>query len=606
MSYPTSGQIICSFDGQVIQNLDITNLNGNGIDTNGHSNIIIKNVIVRHWATSGTTAGIFLNGGSNNSIFSADILVQTILIHGPLPFEMDNIYIQNSPNAIVNNVRLTHGSTGIYCINSSNSTFSFIEGHEQWGPFPRGQLVQWSGCTGGSLSDFSNKCDPATAYTEDNINIFNSTGIQIQRGLIDGNNSGTGEGVIFDDLSSGTVDSVDVINWCCGAFSVYNGGGTPPQGHDVRMTNVRCRDSYLPLPAIRGGGTPSSGGLAFAIGPGTGSNVNITGNYHNLANPGPGPGGIKYQGVIDPTDSINVTDVNFSPRTAILAQLQRDSVSDKNFIVKNGLIINTNLLTAFAGQVGICTANPDANLTLTGTANLNGNVAIAGALSVANQNTSFINIAGISSINSTKIALAANVFINTSTFVVGNTILNSALLNMGNSTVNSTVNSTGMVVGAAVQNTSGFFVGGNTQLTTTNLILGNSSINSVINSTAFSLNGQTIVSSPAFLSLNPNSNISWNMALGFNASFQINSAAIFQAPTNYIVGASYSIFITQANGGNKSLTFSTSGVNFDFGVANNPILSTTAGAIDFIFLIPYQANSTFVSIRCVFNKSALT
>jgi hypothetical protein len=38
-----------------------------------------------------------------------------------------------------------------------HSRLSMIEGHDQRGPFPRGQLVQWNTSSDGLLEDFSNE-----------------------------------------------------------------------------------------------------------------------------------------------------------------------------------------------------------------------------------------------------------------------------------------------------------------------------------------------------------------------------------------------------------------------------------------------------------------
>ena len=55
-------------------------------------------------------------------------------------------------------------------------------------------------------------------------------------------------------------------------------------------------------------------------------------------------------------------------------------MADKDFVVKNGLVVNTNLLYAngTSNRVGINNSNPDASLTVTGTANVSGNVTLTG------------------------------------------------------------------------------------------------------------------------------------------------------------------------------------------------------------------------------------
>lgn len=60
-------------------------------------------------------------------------------------------------------------------------------------------------------------------------------------------------------------------------------------------------------------------------------------------------------------------------------------MADKDFIVKNGLVVNTDLIVAdgSANRVGINNSSPDASLTVTGTANVSANVALGSALIVS-------------------------------------------------------------------------------------------------------------------------------------------------------------------------------------------------------------------------------
>ena len=51
-------------------------------------------------------------------------------------------------------------------------------------------------------------------------------------------------------------------------------------------------------------------------------------------------------------------------------------MANNDFVVKNGLIVNTNLIWANTGKVGINNSTPDAALTVTGAANISGNVTI--------------------------------------------------------------------------------------------------------------------------------------------------------------------------------------------------------------------------------------
>jgi len=64
-------------------------------------------------------------------------------------------------------------------------------------------------------------------------------------------------------------------------------------------------------------------------------------------------------------------------------------VADKDFVVKNGLVVNTSILVANGTKVGVNTASPDAALTVAGTANLQGNVSFTGNEIITVANSTF-------------------------------------------------------------------------------------------------------------------------------------------------------------------------------------------------------------------------
>jgi len=63
-------------------------------------------------------------------------------------------------------------------------------------------------------------------------------------------------------------------------------------------------------------------------------------------------------------------------------------MADKAFVVKNGLVVNTNLIYANNGSVGINTATPSANLDVTGTVNISANLTIG----VVKANTTMVEV----------------------------------------------------------------------------------------------------------------------------------------------------------------------------------------------------------------------
>jgi hypothetical protein len=130
------------------------------------------------------------------------------------------------------------------------------------GPFPRGQCVQFDKCNHSILTDFS--CENSNAsWTEDNINVYESNNVTIRRGLIDGNNSPSGDGVMVESsgipglVTTGLVDSVDAIrqgNGCFGGWGVSN----------VIFANVRA--GWTHCTGWSGRAKPSSNSLVFAGG----------------------------------------------------------------------------------------------------------------------------------------------------------------------------------------------------------------------------------------------------------------------------------------------------------------------------------------------------
>jgi len=132
-------------------------------------------------------------------------------------------------------------------------------------------------------------------------------------------------------------------------------------------------------------------------------------------------------------------------------------MADKDFVVKNGLVVNSSLLIADSAtlRVGINNLSPDATLAVTGTANVVGNVAIIGN-SVF---TGTANISGNTTITGTA-NVTGNAYFLTNIAVNANVLLTNTQLSIGNTTSNASVNST-------------------------TIFIGNTSVNATINTTSF-------------------------------------------------------------------------------------------------------------------------
>jgi hypothetical protein len=243
-------------DGEVIENLRITSTSGAAITVSGRKNVTIRNVHILHAGGPGIT---FSNAD--------DLSIEHVAIeHTGAPVSgansadgLNNIQCLDSARLRVAHVRLLRGSSGIYMIQCPQSELRFVEGRDFRGPFPRGQLVQWDKSPGGLLEDFS-VINPAGSWPEDNVNVYKSQGVTIRRGLVDGNNSPSGVGVIFDGGdATGLVEDVDAVRMGNGCFSAYDGGA------GIIFRRTRCRENIC---TDQGRGLPLSNALMWAGKPG--------------------------------------------------------------------------------------------------------------------------------------------------------------------------------------------------------------------------------------------------------------------------------------------------------------------------------------------------
>jgi len=299
-----SGPIVTTQDGQVIENVHVVSAAGAAITVQGHKKVVIKNARIEHAGGP----GIELGAGAD------DVLIQGVSIEhtgapksgaNPSP-DLVNINCFGASRPTVKSARLTRGSSGIYLLQCPDASLTFIEGHDFRGPFPRGQLVQWDKSDGGVLEDFSVQT-PATTKTDDNVNVYKSVNMQIRRGLIDGNNSPSGVGVIFDgDLGLGVVEDVDAVHMGNGCFSDYAGSD------GVIFRRTRCRENIC---TDQGRGAPLSNALMFCGHPNYTQIRLEQSAYFAACNPG---------NIVWPANSFAVVEVNevdFTLRAPIALKL---------------------------------------------------------------------------------------------------------------------------------------------------------------------------------------------------------------------------------------------------------------------------------------------
>ena len=130
-------------------------------------------------------------------------------------------------------------------------------------------------------------------------------------------------------------------------------------------------------------------------------------------------------------------------------------MTDNIFRIKNGLQVNNNLIFANGGQVGINNTSPDANLTITGTANVQGAFGVTGVTSLVGNVTIVGNTFTVTSANftanniniiSTGVLTVGNSSVNTQTNSTHFFSGNSSVYGYGNSSADVLVNTTGNII----------------------------------------------------------------------------------------------------------------------------------------------------------------
>ena len=168
-------------------------------------------------------------------------------------------------------------------------------------------------------------------WTEDNVSIYRSENCVVRRGLLDGNNSPTGVGVMFENVSSGLVEDVDTIRQGNGSFSAWT-------SQNVIFRRTRARENIC---ADQGRGKPSSGAQIWV---GGGSSMNLRNGALFTA------GGTR--GVFDLTDgSVQVLGLSyatrFDPATDVWTRLPADMLVVANIGKSNAPAAQTYTRSQF-------------------------------------------------------------------------------------------------------------------------------------------------------------------------------------------------------------------------------------------------------------------
>lgn len=310
-SLTPSGPIKVESDNATIENLDINSTSHEecGIFISKRKNVTIKNVNINH-----AGAGICVFNSKNITIESVR-LVNTIKVAGPhcrpgltvqeckessRKSEPENVYkanthnniwIKKSKNVAIKTAYMEKGESGIFAHKTSDLNIENIYCRDIRGPYWRGQCVMVTKSHGANISRFYTRQFLETSSGHDNISAFESNDVVVSDGLVDGNWSRNGVGVIADKGAHNmTVKDVDITHAGTAGVNVWSGakhGDTGTIGDNFTVENVRVRDGHCDGTwYFRKDLGPSSGGRAFAMHPlATGARF-INSQYWNHCRPG--------------------------------------------------------------------------------------------------------------------------------------------------------------------------------------------------------------------------------------------------------------------------------------------------------------------------------
>jgi hypothetical protein len=222
------GPIHSEYAGQIIENMDIYVSSGDAI-TVTDDNVIIRNVRIHH--VDG--AGVSIQGADHVQLLNSEI-INSSPPSGVNPETSENIVnvlVEDSSGFKADHVTVRDGASGFYLLNSPSATLTSVDGYNFHGPEPRGQFIQLDKSGSATIDNFYVHDDPNNSHVEDNISVYSSPNVTIRNGVIDGNNSQSGVGVMFEKGSTGgLVDHVDTVHMGNGSFSSYSDGNV---FHDV-------------------------------------------------------------------------------------------------------------------------------------------------------------------------------------------------------------------------------------------------------------------------------------------------------------------------------------------------------------------------------------
>jgi len=237
-----------------------------GVTVHGFRNVTVRNVAIQH---SVAGPGLVFVEANGLTIVNVTVRLVTATTGGPLPNAgAVGISGASTESLRLDRVRTVGGSSGIYLLGCPGARLTNVQGSDMRGPFPRGQCVQFDKCPNAVLDTFScvNRVGTNASWTEDNISVYQSNNVTVRNGLIDGNNSPSGDGVMFESggsrvtgqtITAGRVEDVDTVHQGNGCFGAWAASGVV--FHNVRASRTHCT-------GMDGRGKPLSGALVFSGG----------------------------------------------------------------------------------------------------------------------------------------------------------------------------------------------------------------------------------------------------------------------------------------------------------------------------------------------------
>lgn len=196
-----------------IRNCEIWHRNASGIRFEGVNGLTIENCRI---------------GYLTPPAFDPARLLDSLLLPA---LGFSNVVGVNSTNVQLVNLQVSNGSNGIFLSGVKDARLRYIEAHDprggliEGGGSGNGHCVQFSNSENNVLEDFSCECNPASSRCGDNLSVLQSRNITIRRGMVQGNNSAKGVGVMFehsfDKGQGGLVEDVDTIDMINGAFAAF-------------------------------------------------------------------------------------------------------------------------------------------------------------------------------------------------------------------------------------------------------------------------------------------------------------------------------------------------------------------------------------------------